>query len=261
MCGVTDEPQMLAREPRVTWHEVSQALVRPYPVTAPMVLLVSLVPVYLVIAAYARGSVPHVPALALDRLLPVVPAWALVYGALYAFLILVPVFVVQQPEMIRRTLWAYITVWAVSYVVFWAYPTIAERPARVAGDGFAAWGLRFLYDADPPYNCFPSIHVAHSCVSALAVARVHRGLGIVAVSSAVLVAVATLLTKQHYIVDVIAGAALATASVALWLRTFPSGAIPDRDRRLAPALALVAVAIVTAGVGVYWVAYLLGTRP
>jgi membrane-associated phospholipid phosphatase len=246
-------------ERRVTWKEVQRAITRPYPVTAPMVLLVSLVPFYLVMAAYARGSVAHVPELALDRLLPVVPAWAFVYGALYAFLILVPVFVVQQPEMIRRTVWAYITVWSVSYVVFWAYPTTAHRPEHVPGDDFAAWGLRFLYDADPPYNCFPSIHVAHSGVSALAVVRVHRGLGIVAVSSAALVALATLLTKQHYIVDVVAGAALAGASVAVWFRAFPSATIPDRDRRLAPALALVAVVIVAAGMGVYWVAYWLGT--
>src|SRR5436309_1269187 len=84
----------------VAWDAVGQALTRPYPVTGPMILLVSLVPFYLVIAEGARGRAVHVPELALDRILPFAPAWALVYGALYAFLIVLPVFVVQQNEMI-----------------------------------------------------------------------------------------------------------------------------------------------------------------
>ncbi len=72
---------------RITWSTVGQSLTRPYPVTIPMVLLVSLVPIYLVIADRARAGPVYAPALALDRLLPLAPMWALVYGALYAFLI------------------------------------------------------------------------------------------------------------------------------------------------------------------------------
>lgn len=37
-------------------------------------------------------------------------------------------------------------------------------------------GLRALYSPDPPYNCFTSLHVAHSFVSALTSYRVHRSL-------------------------------------------------------------------------------------
>jgi len=177
---------------RITWSAIRQSITRPYPVTAPMLLLVSLIPFYLVIARRARGGMVHAPELALDTLLPLVPAWALVYGALYAFLILLPVFVVQLHEVIRRTVWAYITVWSAAYACFLLYPTIAPRPDTVTGDGFAVWGLRFLYDADPPYNCFPSIHVAHSFVSALACRRVHRTLGLTAVVCASVVAIATL---------------------------------------------------------------------
>src|SRR5688572_22545699 len=140
---------------RITWATVWQAVNRPYPVTIPMVLLVSLVPLYLFIARRARGGAVHAPLLALDGLVPLTPTWALVYGALYLFLILLPVFVVQQHELIRRTVWAYLTVWTLSYVCFVLYPTVAPRPDEVMGSGFGVWGLRFLYDADPPYNCFP----------------------------------------------------------------------------------------------------------
>lgn len=242
---------------RITWGALGQALTRPYPVTGPMILLVSLVPFYLVIAGRARGSAVYLPELALDRLLPLTPTWALVYGALYAFLIVLPVFVVQQKEMIRRTVWAYIMVWSVGYTCFLLYPTVAPRPNTVTGDGFAVWGLRFLYDADPPYNCFPSIHVAHSFVSALACHRVHRSLGLVALSCASLVAISTLFTKQHYVADVIAGLLLALAANAVFLRNYSRANIPEVDRRLAPVLALCVSGIVSLGVACYWVAYQL----
>ena len=125
------------------------------------------------------GGTLHVPALALDRILPLQPGWALVYGALYLFLIILPVFVVRQEGHIRRTVRAYVNVWSIAYVCFLVYPTSAPRPAVVIGEGFV-WGLRFLYSADPPYNCFPSLHVAHSFVSALTCFKVNRGVGIVA---------------------------------------------------------------------------------
>jgi membrane-associated phospholipid phosphatase len=224
-----------------------------------MILLVSLVPFYLVIAGRARGRTVHAPELALDRLLPVAPVWALIYGALYAFLILLPVFVVQQRELIRRTVWAYLTVWSVAYAFFLLYPTVAPRPNTVTGDGFAVWGLRFLYDADPPFNCFPSIHVAHSFVSALACHRVHRTLGLVALSCASLVAISTLFTRQHYVADLIAGVLLALAAHAVFLRTYSRAHVPELDRRLAPALALCVSGIVGVGVACFWVAYQLST--
>jgi len=225
-----------------------------------MVLLVSLVPIYLVIAGRARAGGAYAPALALDRLLPLVPTWALVYGALYAFLIVLPVFVVQQEELIRRTVWAYLTVWTVAYISFLLYPTIAPRPETVMGKGFAVWGLRALYDADPPYNCFPSLHVAHSFVSAFASYRVHRTLGLVAVSFALLVGVSTLFTKQHYVADVIAGILLALAACAVFFRGDSRANVPELDRRLAPRLGLVVAGIVGLGFVCYWVAYMLGVQ-
>jgi len=221
-----------------------------------MVLLVSLVPFYLVIGG--RGGAVNRPALALDRLLPLAPTWALTYGALYAFLIVLPVLVVQQEELIRRTVWAYLTVWIVAYICFVLYPTAAPRPDRVLGEGFGVWGLRFLYDADPPYNCFPSIHVAHSFVSAFACFRVHRSLGIIAGLCASLVALSTLFTKQHYVADLIAGVLLAGVAYRVFLRSYSRAEVPELDRRVAPALALCVGGIVSVGVVCFWVAYQLG---
>ena len=64
---------------------LAQSLMRPYPVTIPMVVLVSLVLFYTFIGDQMPGRRLHVPALALDRALPLQPAWALVYGSLSFF--------------------------------------------------------------------------------------------------------------------------------------------------------------------------------
>ncbi len=236
---------------------VAESLTRPYPVTLPMVLLVLLVPLYLFLPALAPGPM-RVPEVALDRLVPLRPIWALVYGAVYAFLIILPVFVVRQPEHIRRTVLAYLTVWMAAYVCFVVYPTAAPRPAEVSGEGFAVWGLRFLYSSDPPYNCFPSLHVAHSFVSALASYRVHRGVGIAATVCALLVGLSTLYTKQHYIADVLAGIGLALVAYHLFLRNVSRVEVPELDRRLAPVFALGALGIVTVGTLCFWAVYQLG---
>ncbi|MEK6374723.1 MAG: phosphatase PAP2 family protein [Acidobacteriota bacterium] len=226
-----------------------------------MVVLVLLVPFYIFIPELMPGRTLHVPELALDRVVPLQPAWALVYGALYLFVILLPVFVVRQDEQIRRTVLAYLMVWITAYVCFLVYPSMAPRPTEVVGEGFAVWGLRVLYDSDPPYNCFPSLHVAHSFVSALACWRVHRGVGIAAALCASLIGVSTLYTKQHYILDVVAGIFMAWVVYVVFLCSYPRESVPELDRRVAPVLALGIIGILLIGVGCYWVVYRLSGEP
>lgn len=239
------------------WGLVRQSLARPYFVSVPMVLLVSLVPFYIFIPELWPPDRRYAPALAFDRALPLIPSWALIYGALYLFLILLPIFVVRQEEHIRRTVDAYLLIWITAYAVFILYPTAAPRPDTFIGEGFAVWGLQALYASDPPYNCFPSLHVAHSFVSALTVYRLHRHLGIIALVCAALVALSTLFTKQHYILDVIAGVFLASVAYGIFLRNQPREPLPDLDRRAAPALALCILGLVGAGLAGYWVVYKL----
>jgi len=244
-----------------SWSMVVESLTRPYPVSIPMVVLVSLVPCYIFIAELMPGRALYVPELPLDRVVPLQPAWAFVYGSLYLFLIILPIFVVRQEDHIRRTVLAYLMVWIAAYVCFLAYPTVAPRPANVVGDGFVVWGLRCLYSADPPYNCFPSLHVAHSFVSALTCYRAHREVGIAASLCASLVAVSTLFSKQHYILDVVAGVFLACMAYVLFLRSFPRESVPEIDRRLAPVFAFGTIGIVGLGLACFWGAYRLMGLP
>jgi membrane-associated phospholipid phosphatase len=232
---------------------------RPYPVTISMVLLVLLVPLYIFIGdLWMQGRALHVPAIPMDYAIPMQPGWSLIYGSLYVFVIL-PLLVVRQPEQIHRTVSAYLTIWIVAYICFFLYPTAAPHPAKIPQRDFFSWVLgSVIYNCDVPYNCFPSLHVAHSFVSALTCYRVHRGVGISAIIWASLIGVSTLFTKQHYILDVLAGVFMAYVAYSLFLRSYPREEIPEIDKRLAPALASVFVFVHVLVVFGFWIAYRMG---
>jgi hypothetical protein len=221
---------------------------------------VLLVPLYLFIPRVSGGTM-HVPSVGLDRRIPLEPAWVLVYGPLYLFLILLPLFVIRTDVLIRRTFYAYLAVWLSAYLCFWLYPTVAPRPEDApAGGGFAGWGLRFLYSVDPPFNCFPSLPVAHSFVSALCCRRVHRPLGNWTLGAALVVGLSPLFTRQHYVLDVAAGIVLAFAVCAITLRGVARDATPDLDRRAAPALALIVAGVVALVFSGYVILYWSGVQ-
>lgn len=217
--------------------------------------LVSLAPMYFVIAILTRGRPTHRPELALDRAIPLEPVWILAYGSLYVFVVVLPLLVVRGRPLIRRAMQAYLLVMTLSYAVFLAYPTSASRLEDVTDDGFGAWTLRILYSIDPPYNCFPSLHVAYAFVSALACYRVHRGVGAAAVGWAAVIALSTLFTKQHYVADVIAGTLAAGLAYVLFLRGAPRDAVSEWDRQRAPRRAWIAMAVFAVMVAGFRVAY------
>jgi membrane-associated phospholipid phosphatase len=220
--------------------------------------LVSLAPVYFVVGELTRGRPTYMPFIALDHAVPLQPAWMLVYGSLSAFVMFLPLLVVRDRELGRRAMQAYLSVMIVGYAGFVLYPTTAPRPTYVGGGGFFAWSLRLAYSIDPPHGCFPSLHVAYSFVSALTCYRVHRGVGVAAAVWAALIGVSTLYTKQHYVVDVVAGAAVAFVAYAVFLRRYPRDRVSDADRRAAPLRAAGVVAIFGVIVACVWTLYAAG---
>ena len=224
---------------RLDWRGAAALFHRPQPVTWPMVALALAVPFYIFIGNALVGREFHVPETALDRAIPLAPAWSVVYGSLFLVAVL-PAFVVHRQELIQRTIKAFLFAWLFSYAVFVAYPTYTPRPEAVIQDGFFTWVLVAIYSTDVEYNCFPSLHVAQAFLAAFACDRVHRGVGKVAFVWAALVALSTLLTKQHYVLDVVAGTALAWVGYAIFIRAFPRESVTENERRHAPTLALAA---------------------
>jgi membrane-associated phospholipid phosphatase len=244
---------------------VTEVFKQPYPLPAsvlgPILALGSLVPCYVFIGCFItpnRGV--GVPDLPLDRLLPLSPVWSVVYGS-HLILVLLPFIVIRRERLLRRTVLAYLLIWAVALVCFLVYPTSAPRPTKIVGDGFVEWLLRIIYVADPPYNCFPPPRVAHTFVSAFACFHVHRGVGVGLGVWALLIGLSTLFTKQHYALDVIAGMGLATIAYWVFLRRPPPETVQENDRRVAPYVVLMFAYAYGLTLAAFWLAHWYLVRP
>lgn len=220
-----------------------------------------LLPMYFIIGQWTAGVPHHQPFIWLDHAMPLWPAWIAIYGSLYMCAFLLPLIVVRGRELFRQSLKAYLFVMLVSYIGFWFYPTIAPLTEKAVVSGFAEWSLQLFYDIDQPYGCFPSLHVAYSFVGALACYRMHRGVGVAASLWSVLIGLSTVYTKQHFVVDAIAGGTLGITAYWLFLRGWPREPVQDIDRCMAPRRSLYVIAAYLVVIGGHWMAYQLGLGP
>lgn len=223
--------------------------------------LMLLLPGYFVIGQWTSGWPHYQPFIALDAAMPLSPPWVGVYASLYMCGFILPLVVVRSRELFRQTMKAYLFVMLVSYAGFLLYPTTAPHAGPLIVDGFATWSLQFLYDLDQPYGCFPSLHVAYSFVGALACYRMHRGAGGAAAAWAALIALSTVYTKQHFVVDAIAGALIGLLAYAIFLRGRPFELVSGIDRQLTPRRASYVVAAYAMVAVAFWAAYQLGLGP
>jgi membrane-associated phospholipid phosphatase len=102
----------------------------------------------------------------------------------------------------------------IGLVIFTLVPTSVMRQSP---DLIGATGLlwRFLFSVDTTVNAFPSLHVANTCLAAVAFSSRSGPWRIVVPVWAALVILSTLTTKQHYAIDVPAGFILAAVCFVL----------------------------------------------
>lgn len=154
---------------------------------------------------------PH--SLPLDVSIPFVPGWVWVYMLYYPFCFL-PLFlrdVRNDPGVFTRTVLAFGLQFGISFAIFLAWPLRMMHP--VLSPGLNGAILKQLYACDLGFNSFPSLHLANIVFVSLLYSRL-RGIraGILVSSVALLIAASTMLVKQHFVLDVVAGAFLGWAS-------------------------------------------------
>lgn len=149
----------------------------------------------------------------IDRLIPLITSTVWIYMAQFLFL-LFSVLALKKTEAISRALYAMAVASALSFAVFFVYPTTITRE-MVVSEGLTGLLFGFLYRIDSSANCFPSLHVSLAWIAAAGVYEEHKKKGFVAFFVAALISLSTLTTKQHYFIDVAAGLALAALCRAL----------------------------------------------
>ncbi|HSC28755.1 MAG TPA: phosphatase PAP2 family protein [Vicinamibacterales bacterium] len=171
----------------------------------------------------------RLPLGAIDLAVPFVPAWVWVYQSIYLLLTVVP-WLLDSAGALHRYGRGFVLQSAVGFAFFLLLPVEGPRPDRIPQDGM--FGLLASYDR--PLNCFPSLHVALAtytvCIAASAFRRrlpvsSHKTTVIILSAWVVAIAAATLFTKQHYAIDLPAGALLGWLSHR-WAWTRPSERSP-----------------------------------
>jgi membrane-associated phospholipid phosphatase len=240
-------PPVAPSRPPVTWkHEAEKV--------AQALLLFSL---YLLIGRgeAALDVTGHRLDTRLDHALPFSAPWIFAYTAFWLFAIS-PLFYVRRPPYFRRLFTSIASTMVGAYAVFVFFPTTNDlRPALAGLTGFAPWLVGRIYTSDVPYNCFPSLHVALSCVAASSIAEVDRRAGIGAWFLAALIVLSTVLLKQHYLADVAAGALLAFVAHWFTMGRYARRSPPEPDDRRSRWVLGALAALQVAGMALVFVWY------
>jgi membrane-associated phospholipid phosphatase len=142
-----------------------------------------------------------------DAWVPYRPGWVWIYSLLYYPVILYANAMVASPRDFTHMALSYLLLLAVQMAFFLAFPVQtpeswrAQNACRTPSERFLAFVQRF----DARANSFPSMHTSVATLTAL---HLSPTVGAWALMFPALIGVSCLFTKQHYILDIPAGAAL-----------------------------------------------------
>jgi membrane-associated phospholipid phosphatase len=144
-------------------------------------------------------------AMSLDRKIPFVPQLALVYFSTYIFVIQ-PFIILSDARQFYWMLASFGSITGIASLIHATVPSKIERINNLDADGLSGKLINLFQKTCKPYGNFPSMHVALS-VPVVGANFMVAGptMGIVTLVWAILIALSTLFTKQHYILDVLAG--------------------------------------------------------
>lgn len=153
-----------------------------------------------------------------------------IFEYLYVLTFLVPALLIVSVRTWERFVWlirAFAIALVIAYSTYLIFPVYLERP-NLEVTSLHTWLLSLQY-LDKSYNHFPSLHVTLSWLAAQSA----EGSGSFRTGVAVLafgISIATVFVKQHYIVDVVFGYALAWGA---W-RCASARAVAASNRKMEP---------------------------
>lgn len=151
----------------------------------------------------------------LDRKIPFMPQFVPVYMSTYIFGLL-PFIFISEKELFFLAVLAYVLITVISGAVHFLVPSKVERVEDLGLEGLREGVLDWYQQLCRPYDNFPSTHIAFSIiVVGTAFLTLDLGPAILLLLWACSIALSTLFTKQHYVLDILAGGLLGVCVLAL----------------------------------------------
>ena len=155
----------------------------------------------------------------LDNKIPFIPYFIYIYNMFYPFMFLSFYYIYcKDNTRYKNGIYAGIIGYLICNIIFVIYPTIMIRAdiSNINMDFLTSFVVYLTYYFDePPLNCFPSIHVLF-CLQAIYTAIMSKGIKyrykILIVIIGFLIAISTVLVKQHYFYDMVAAIVVCTLS-------------------------------------------------
>lgn len=144
---------------------------------------------------------------AIDRAVPFLPHTVWIYTSEY-YLFLTVYLLCKDVQNLNRYAYAFLALQSVSVLIFVFWPTTYPRdlfPLPEDLDPLTYWLFTSLRQTDNPASCAPSLHVSSVYLSSYMFLNEQRGKFPFFFLWATAVALTTLTTKQHYLIDVITG--------------------------------------------------------
>lgn len=136
-----------------------------------------------------------------------------IYVSYYPFLILA-IWLPHNDKLRSDAVYGLLLAGTIGLIIFALWPTsIAREAPSLAGATGFVW--RLLFSVDTMVNALPSMHVADTCLAAVALGSRNRIWRVIAPAWATLIVLSTLTTKQHYAIDIPGGFALAAVCFIL----------------------------------------------
>jgi membrane-associated phospholipid phosphatase len=179
-----------------------------YKLSLIVIFLLAFGGLYMYPNAFPVFPLHYLPQLSLERAIPLLPWTFVIYTSDYVLILLV-ILVLQQKEQVESFARMAFGVLGCCGLFFWLLPTTYPRPVYPPVDNWLiATLMQFILTTDQPHNCFPSMHVALTGVSAWAMRPFGRTVHALFWLWTLAIIVSTLTTKQHYFLDILGGLAV-----------------------------------------------------
>lgn len=152
----------------------------------------------------------------LDSKIPILPWFAFIYVGCYLFWAFNYMMVGRvNKEHFYRFISNIFLGYIISGIIFCIFPTFIVRPDLSEIQGLGKAVVAYVYNSDTPVNLFPSMHCQISWYCYLGVRKqkeIAKSYQYFSLIMAILVCISTVVIRQHYVVDIFAGIAIAELS-------------------------------------------------